>query len=287
MQPRKSIYEYYAVLGLRSGASTTDIKYAYRKLVKQWHPDRFTHDPRSQRIAEEKLKEINEAHDAICGAGPGAAYTPPAAQYRQPQNTYQRSTSSYSQAGYAAGQRRTASRQGYRRTTASTAYENPSYSYREISSSGVPRWIFVLAWLLIIGMRSCNTDAPSIPSAPASPQPQVTYIPLNAIPESGAQRQKEVEEALAIAARANKRLFPDKFPMRIDWPVSTKKAEVKDTSATGSQDGFAVKTLSAPVSTWPGFTPSTGAPPSKTPSVDYTTLNPPKEKIVFQANPRQ
>ena len=50
------------VLGLAPGASAQDVKAAYRDLAKVWHPDRFTHDPRLQRKAQEKLKEINDAH---------------------------------------------------------------------------------------------------------------------------------------------------------------------------------------------------------------------------------
>jgi len=41
------------------------LKQAYRDLVRIWHPDRFTHDPRLQRKAEAKLKEINEAYEQL------------------------------------------------------------------------------------------------------------------------------------------------------------------------------------------------------------------------------
>jgi hypothetical protein len=54
---------YYRVLGLDNGATTVEIKQAYRDLVKIWHPDRFSvGDERLRRRAEAKLKEINEAH---------------------------------------------------------------------------------------------------------------------------------------------------------------------------------------------------------------------------------
>ncbi|MDA8090568.1 MAG: lysozyme inhibitor LprI family protein [Nitrospiraceae bacterium] len=41
------------------------IRESYRDLVKVWHPDRFAHDPKLQQKAEEKLKEINLAYQAI------------------------------------------------------------------------------------------------------------------------------------------------------------------------------------------------------------------------------
>ncbi len=54
----------YSVLGLQEGASIADIKQAYRKLVKQWHPDLFT-DKTLQRQAQEKMHQINEAYNLL------------------------------------------------------------------------------------------------------------------------------------------------------------------------------------------------------------------------------
>jgi curved DNA-binding protein CbpA len=52
-------------LGLDMNASATQIEDAYRTLVKVWHPDRFQTDLKLRRAAEEKLKEINAAHDYL------------------------------------------------------------------------------------------------------------------------------------------------------------------------------------------------------------------------------
>jgi|KBSMisStaDraftv2_1062788.scaffolds.fasta_scaffold01688_12 hypothetical protein len=52
-------------LGLGSHATPEEIENTYMTLVKVWHPDRFAHDPRLSRDAEEKLKEINGAHDYL------------------------------------------------------------------------------------------------------------------------------------------------------------------------------------------------------------------------------
>ena len=38
---------------------------AYIDMIRVWHPDRFTHNPRLRRKAEEKLKEINIAYSEI------------------------------------------------------------------------------------------------------------------------------------------------------------------------------------------------------------------------------
>jgi DnaJ like chaperone protein len=56
--------QYYAVLGLESGADFNTVKKAYRKLSMQYHPDKVGHlGEEFQRVAEEKMKEINMAYD--------------------------------------------------------------------------------------------------------------------------------------------------------------------------------------------------------------------------------
>lgn len=52
--------DYYEVLGLSKGASENDIKKAFRKLAKQYHPDL-----NKEAGAEEKFKEINEAYEVL------------------------------------------------------------------------------------------------------------------------------------------------------------------------------------------------------------------------------
>ena len=66
MVHRKALREYYLVLGLEPGASLREVKQAHRAGVKRWHPDQFSCDARLEQLAEEKLKEINEAYTALC-----------------------------------------------------------------------------------------------------------------------------------------------------------------------------------------------------------------------------
>jgi len=55
---------HYATLGLEKGADQETIKKAYRKLSMQYHPDKVRHlGEEFQKIAEEKMKEINAAYD--------------------------------------------------------------------------------------------------------------------------------------------------------------------------------------------------------------------------------
>lgn len=54
----------FEVLEIREGASEEEIKAAYKKLVRKYHPDQYVNNPLSD-LAEEKLKEINEAYDYL------------------------------------------------------------------------------------------------------------------------------------------------------------------------------------------------------------------------------
>ena len=68
--------KYYELLGVAPGASAQELKTAHRDLSKVWHPDRFAHDPRLQQIAQEKLKEINEAYDQLKAGKTGRRRAP-------------------------------------------------------------------------------------------------------------------------------------------------------------------------------------------------------------------
>ena len=79
--------DYYKILGVERGASDEDIKKAYRKLARKYHPDANPDD----KNAEARFKEISQAHDVLgdpekrkqydsasgpfaTGAGPGGCH---------------------------------------------------------------------------------------------------------------------------------------------------------------------------------------------------------------------
>lgn len=62
--------DYYEVLGLSRGASDDEIKKAYRKLAKKYHPDLNPGD----KSAEEKFKEVNEAYEVLSDSGKRQKY---------------------------------------------------------------------------------------------------------------------------------------------------------------------------------------------------------------------
>lgn len=54
----------YKVLGVNEGASQEEIRSAYLKLVKKYHPDKYT-DSDLKELANEKLVEVNEAYEML------------------------------------------------------------------------------------------------------------------------------------------------------------------------------------------------------------------------------
>src|SRR5271169_2673613 len=62
--------DYYEVLGVSKTAKEDEIKKAYRKLARQYHPDRNPGDKK----AEERFKRISQAHDVLSDADKRKAY---------------------------------------------------------------------------------------------------------------------------------------------------------------------------------------------------------------------
>lgn len=54
----------YQVLGVSPSATDEQIKSAYRELARKYHPDNYVNNPLAD-LAQEKMKEINEAYDQI------------------------------------------------------------------------------------------------------------------------------------------------------------------------------------------------------------------------------
>lgn len=78
--------DYYSILGLKKGASEEEVKSAYRKLAKQYHPD-INKDPG----ADSKFKEVAEAYQKISDGeadGPGPQDFPQGFRHPRPDEIF-------------------------------------------------------------------------------------------------------------------------------------------------------------------------------------------------------
>ena len=90
----------YEVLGVKQGASQEEIKSAYRKLVKQYHPDQYGDNPLKD-LAQEKLAEVNKAYDMLKNGGGNTSYNSSSngynASYSTGYNSYSSNTAIYAE----------------------------------------------------------------------------------------------------------------------------------------------------------------------------------------------
>lgn len=90
----------YEVLGVKPGASQEEIKSAYRKLVKQYHPDQYGDNPLKD-LAQEKLAEVNKAYDMLKNGGGNTSYNSSSngynASYNTGYNSYSSNTAIYAE----------------------------------------------------------------------------------------------------------------------------------------------------------------------------------------------
>ncbi len=71
--------DYYQTLGVSKDASQAEIKKAYRKLAREYHPDVNPDDPN----AEEKFKDINEAYQVLSDEDKRQKYDQFGSQWKQ------------------------------------------------------------------------------------------------------------------------------------------------------------------------------------------------------------
>ena len=87
----------YEVLGIKPGASQEEIKSAYRKLVKQYHPDQYRDNP-LQELAQQKLAEVNDAYNQLTSGKSSGNYSSNTSSSYSNNNSYSNSASELSQA---------------------------------------------------------------------------------------------------------------------------------------------------------------------------------------------
>jgi|SRR5581483_3069760 len=291
MQKLKSFLEYHSILGVLPGASSAEIRRTYIRLVKQWHPDRFTHDRRSQLIAEEKLKEINEAYAVLrtVTPEPSSNQTWPAGSYGRPassrstSNTSSRSQYQYGSTrsgftGSTANRQQTASSgaRSYQHYRASAGREQ--YAYPPPKQSEKRKQAWALYWLVVL-ISSLTNMSSYLPQTPLQ-QPSAQSVPINVTPQvsyAGLQEQagkRKLSKPLIID-QLRQMPKPPAVPIEIDLsasqpstiplgrrvavpaevpaPAQSVAEKTRPTTTTASGRVFPV-----PKTESPGFTPRSG-----------------------------
>ena len=78
----------YEVLNIPSTATDDEVKKAYRELARKYHPDNYHDNPLAD-LAQEKMKDINAAYDAIQKQRSGRAASASGGSYQQSYGGYQ------------------------------------------------------------------------------------------------------------------------------------------------------------------------------------------------------
>jgi tetratricopeptide (TPR) repeat protein len=147
----RDIKEYFEILGFEPAASIEEVREAYIDLVKVWHPDRFSDDPKLQSKAQAKLKEINEAYQQIL-------------DFRNNLNSYQKATEAEeqrhdSQTEETVQSKTQRSESAGSRNDASSSEPPPSNAKSNGTPSGIvdksyspPRWIVISFAVIALGL---------------------------------------------------------------------------------------------------------------------------------------
>lgn len=117
----ESLKNAFRTLGVEVDTPLSEVKKAYRALIKKYHPDRYANDPAMRKKAEEKTIAINTAMDEIN------------AYYQDPNNSKYKSTYNYSQQSYGNRSSSTGysgySRPQSKRTDKTYNYQTYNYKY--------------------------------------------------------------------------------------------------------------------------------------------------------------
>lgn len=126
----------YEVLGIQRNASKDEIKAAYRKLAKQYHPDMHVDNPLKD-LAQEKFIEVQEAYDQLTNAS-SSSYSS-SSTYSSGSNSYSNSSSN-------------TSFQSIRQHITSGNYQQAIYILNSISTRNAE-------WYFLMGICNVNMGA--------------------------------------------------------------------------------------------------------------------------------
>lgn len=196
MRQLKTLGEYCAILGVTPETSARDIRKAYLRLVKKWHPDKYARDPRGQLKAQEKLKEINEAYALLKDYRPGQPWAWEHAAW---------SSSGYPEG--ATAQWREYQRRNEYRPPERDPYEG-DYQYRPVGNSRPSKFAWVLAAIVVSNLfagslvRKLTGGTSSAPKVAAANVGQPYIFTASMSPVLDAGPADPISQELASARKA-------------------------------------------------------------------------------------
>ncbi len=179
----------YQHLEIAPGCTWLEVRRAYKRLVKKWHPDHFHNDARAQSLANEKIKEINCAFDVLSvhyrthGVLPlivktfesPVAYSHPYSNYNAPQSQSTVATQSDAPSAHS----------NHRSHT--TKQKNRSQMFIRVALMSLAVWLGYALWQAPRGPKdrtsmsdaahlNTTTGADSASTAQAQAQPNTNYF---------------------------------------------------------------------------------------------------------------
>lgn len=130
----------YKVLGVTPQTSDDDVKRAYRELARKYHPDNYVNNPLAD-LAEQRMKEINEAYDLIMNERSGRGSAAGSRQQAYGQGT------AYGQRGYGQqqySQQRTGGVFGQIRSAINAGNLNLAEEMLQRTSQRDAEWFFLM-----------------------------------------------------------------------------------------------------------------------------------------------
>ena len=148
----------YSVLGVSATATDEEVKKAYRDLARKYHPDNYQDNPLAD-LAQEKMKEINEAYDQVTKlrqqGGYSSGYNPGGSGYSSAGGGYQYQRGSGYQSGYQSNYQRQSSGGGvsvYAQARSAIQSGNISLAEQLLNGQGVvhnAEWNFLMGCVCV------------------------------------------------------------------------------------------------------------------------------------------